>query len=237
MAPGRQQEAFRHTAGARTFGADTLVRNEYTRYGQQQRQTVFMDIARFAHINRPIEGYYFEFGCHEAHTMRMAFDCFHNLFDWHYVAFDSFEGLPEIPGIDQQAIWQKGKLKTDEEEFRRICVRHGIPENRLTTVKGFYDTSLTESLKQRLAPKKAAVIYIDCDLYTSTVPVLKFARNFLQPGTIIVFDDWNCFIADPDRGERRAWREFCEQNPELQFEPFVATSMQKAFVFVGAKPA
>jgi hypothetical protein len=101
------------------------------------------------------------------------------------------------------------------------------------TVKGFYDASLTPELAQRLLPRKAAVIYVDCDLYLSTIPVLEFIVPFLQPGTVIVFDDWNCFLADPDKGERRAWREFRERHPALRFEDFAQTGMQKAFVHVG----
>lgn len=213
------------------------IRFQYNPFGREQRRTIFLEIARFQHINRPIEGYYFEFGCHQAHTMRMAWDCFRHLFDWTYVAFDSFEGLPEIEPIDRLPIWQKGKLATSEQTFRRLCLRHGVPDSRLITVKGFYDRSLTPSLKERLAPRKAAVIFVDCDLYASTVPVLAFAKDFLQPGTVIVFDDWNCFFADPDRGERRAWREFRAANPDLHFEDFLQTGMQKAFVFVGRKGA
>lgn len=167
--------------------------------------------------------------------MRMAWDAFHHLFDWHYVAFDSFEGLPDISAIDRQEIWKKGKLKTDEEVFLATCHRHGMPAERLSTVKGFYDETLTPELRNRLGPRKAAVVYVDCDLYLSTVPVLDFVKDFLQPGTIIVFDDWNCFLADPDRGERRAWREFLEREPNLKFEEFSSTGMQKAFVFVGWK--
>jgi hypothetical protein len=211
------------------------VRNQYTAHGLAERRRIFMDIAQFAHINRPIEGYYFEFGSHEAHTMRMAFDCFRHLFDWHLVAFDSFEGLPEISAIDRQMIWEKGKLRTGESEFIRKCVRHGIPRDRLTTVKGFYEHTLTSALQVRFLPTKAAVIYVDCDLYASTVPVLEFIRPFLQPGTVIVFDDWNCFLADPERGERKAWREFLEKSLDLQFEPFAVAGMQMAFVYVGLR--
>jgi hypothetical protein len=209
------------------------LRHEYTRFAKERRREIFLDIAFFVHVNRPVDGYYFEFGSFEANTMRMAFDCFHHLVDWHYVAFDSFEGLPEIGEIDKQVIWEKGKLKMTEQDFLRACSRHGIPRDRLTTVKGFYDVSLTQELKQRLLPRKAAVIYIDCDLYQSTVPVLRFIEDFLQPGTVIVFDDWNCFLADPNRGERRAWREFREASPQLQFEPFVSKGMQVSFIFTG----
>jgi len=209
------------------------IRREYFKFGQDQRKHIFLCIARFCHINRPIEGYYFEFGCHEANTIRQAYNCFRYLFDWTYVAFDSFEGLPEISDIDKQKIWEKGKLKTSESDFIRIARKHGIPQNRLDTVKGFYDVSLTPELRQRLLPKKAAVVYIDCDLYASTVPVLHFIKDFLQKGTIIVFDDWNCFCADPKKGERRAFSEFCNKNPELKFEKFIETNEAKAFVFTG----
>lgn len=213
------------------------LRREYTPFGMSQRREIFMSIARFAHINRPISGNYMEFGSHEAHTMRLAWDCFNQLFDWDYIAFDSFQGLPEIAEIDRQEIWYRGKLKTGEENFLGICHRHGIPPDRLRTVKGFYDQSLTPGLQKKLLPRKAAVVYIDCDLYLSTIPVLDFIKPFLQPGTIIAFDDWNCFLGDPEKGERRAWREFCHANPELRFEPFVQTGMQASFIHLGPKPS
>lgn len=211
------------------------VRDVYSPFGQDQRKYIFLSIARFCHINRPIQGYYFEFGCHEANTMRLAFDAFRYLFDWTYVAFDSFEGLPEISEIDKQAIWEKGKLKTTEKDFIKIMTRHGMPKNKLMTVKGFYDASLNKETKKRLLPGKAAVIYIDCDLYASTVPVLEFIKDFLQKGTIIVFDDWNCFYGDPEKGERKAFQEFRERNPDLLFEDFIQTNEAKAFIFIGKK--
>ena len=196
------------------------------------RRNVFMAIARFHHINRPMNGYYMEFGSHRANTIRQAWDCFRYLFDWQYICFDSFQGLPEITEIDRLQIWQPGKLATSEEEFREICSRHGIPETSLITVKGFYEESLKPETAARF-PLKAAVIYVDCDLYRSTVPVLAFVRQFLQRGTVIVFDDWNCFHADPDRGERRAWREFLADNPSLRFEELLSNAEQRVFVFVG----
>ena len=55
-----------------------------------------MSTARFLNINRPVLGFYFEFGFNEANMMRMAWDHFHYLLDLVYVGFDSFEGLPEI---------------------------------------------------------------------------------------------------------------------------------------------
>jgi hypothetical protein len=107
-----------------------------------------------------------------------------------------------------------------------------MTSERLVTVKGFYERSLTPALRDRLLPQKAAVIYIDCDLYASAAVVLDFIVPFLQEGTVIVFDDWNCYYANPDRGERRAWREFLEAHPDLRFEPFVSTNEAASFVHV-----
>ena len=211
------------------------IREKYSRFGKNQREYIFLSIARFCHINRPIQGYYFEFGCHEANTMRMAWEHFQHLFDWQYVAFDSFEGLPEIVEIDKQEIWEKGKLKTEESEFIKIVTKSGMPEEVLRTVKGFYDESLTDELANKLLPQKAAVIYIDCDLYSSTVPILKFIKPLLQKGTIIVFDDWYCFYGDPNKGEQKAFREFKERNPQLQFVDFVRTNEAQSFIFIGNK--
>lgn len=210
------------------------IRSSYWQFGQDQRGFVFMSIARFLHINRPVTGYYFEFGCNEANTVRKAWSHFEHLFDFHYVGFDSFEGLPEIAEIDKQAIWEKGKLAFDEDEFIRRATRHGIPRAKLHTVKGFYDQSLTESLKTRFLPSKAAVIYIDCDLYKSTVPILEWIVDFLQIGTVIVFDDWYCFHGDPERGEQLAWNEFRERHPELRFIEFVRTNEAASFIYVGS---
>lgn len=208
------------------------TRTCYTPFGQGERYKIFMSIARFAHINRPINGYYMEFGSHEGNTMRQAWNCFQHLFDWEYIAFDSFAGLPDMEGYDRSEIFIPGNLATGEKSFRNIVTKAGLPEDRLRTVKGFYDKSLTRKLADELSPKKAAVIYIDCDLYKSTVPVLEFVKEFLQVGTVIVFDDWNCYLAQDNHGERRAWSEFIKNNTHLKFNDFVSTAEGRSFICV-----
>lgn len=210
------------------------LRETYLNFSHTESERIFLSIASFAHINRPIEGYYFEFGCNEAKTMRRAWDAFHRLFNWTFVGFDSFQGLPPVKG-ETSEIFYEGNLAITEAHFRNLVISHGMPADRLITVPGFYDTSLTPELQQRLLPQKAAVVYIDCDLYLSTVPCLEFIKPFLQPGTVIVFDDWNCFHASPDKGERRAWAEFRAANPELQFVDFVSTAEAQCFIFTGLR--
>lgn len=229
----------KRTSGPKKRALSAEERKQRWIYGPHEafraeaRRGIFMSISIFCFHNQPLNGYYLEFGCHKARTMRLAWDTFHSLYDWNYVAFDSFEGLPEMDPADSMPIWKKGDLKTSEDEFVDLVVKNGMPRNKLRTVKGFYDESLTPALRDELLPEKAAVVYIDCDLYSSTITALNFAKDFLQKGTIVVFDDWFCFYGDPGKGERRAFKEFCERNPELVFEDYIQTNEAKAFIFLG----
>jgi hypothetical protein len=213
------------------------MRLDHETFRCQQREYIFLSIARFCYLNCLSDGYYFEFGCHTGRTMRLAWEYTGALFNWTYVGFDSFAGLPEISDIDRLPIWEEGGLATSEADFVSLVTNAGMPSDRLRTVKGFYDKSLTPAFAKTFLPRKAAVIFIDCDLYASTVRVLDFGKEFLQPGTIIVFDDWFCFYGDPERGERRAWEEFRRANPQLQFTDFVRTNEAQCFIYLGENGA
>src|SRR2546430_14418100 len=97
LTPQRLWQALKHRLpGSEHRRRQAWLRDEYHGFAQAQRRHIFMSIARFQHINRPVPGYYFEFGCHSANTMRLAWESQRWLFDLTYVGFDSFEGLPEI---------------------------------------------------------------------------------------------------------------------------------------------
>lgn len=183
-----------------------------------------------------VHGDYFEFGCHKARTFRMSLsEARKKEFDWmKFYAFDSFEGLPEAAEIDRFPGWEKGMLKTSEDMFAALIKEHGVYADKVTTVKGFFNESLTPVLQQDMLAKnsKLALAYIDCDFYESTVPVLEFILPFLQEGAIVAFDDWNNFKANPNRGEKRAFREFCEKYKDvIGFEEFLTFGwMGKSFI-------
>ena len=82
-------------------------------------------------------------------------------------------------------------------------------------IEGYFEQSLTEELKARLHRRRVAVALIDCDLYESTAVVLRFIEDLIADGTILLFDDWNCFDGDDERGERKAFTEFLGRNPRL----------------------
>jgi hypothetical protein len=174
---------------------------------------------KFLQINR-IDGVYVEFGSHAVNTFRFALNTL-GRYDRpnrisHFYAFDSFEGMPEPEGIDRQKIWRRGMNATSLETFERIC---RLDRHRVTAVKGFFSESLPAF--EWNSAHRVALAYIDVDYYSSTVEALQFLKDKLQHGTLIAFDDWNCYYADPQRGQRKAFFEFEHQMAETSvFEPF-----------------
>ena len=60
----------------------------------------------------------------------------------------------------------------------------------------------------------------------SACGVLEIVKPKLQQGTILMMDDWNCFGADNNQGERRALREFLEKNSNIETEIFFLIVLQ-----------
>jgi hypothetical protein len=60
------------------------------------------------------------------------------------------------------------------------------PKN-VKLVKGFFDKTLPVFLEK--FEGDAALIHIDCDLYSSTKDIFKYLKNRIKTGTIIVFDE------------------------------------------------
>ena len=60
---------------------------------------------------------------------------------------------------------------------------------------------------------------IDCDLYSSTRDVLRFIEPLLAEECILIFDDWNCYNKDNNKGQRKAFGELLERRSDIAIEP------------------
>jgi hypothetical protein len=132
-----------------------------------------------------------------------------------YFAFDSFEGLP-AGSAERQTDYEPGAYACSQAEFRANVAAEGVDMRRVVTVPGMFDQSLNAATKAQHGLRKAALIFIDCDLYESTVPVLDFCTDLVTQGTIIVFQDWFRFKGRPDQGEQRACNEWLARNPQFE---------------------
>jgi hypothetical protein len=174
------------------------------------------------YASHSVEGDYLEFGVSTGRTFVAAWEHAQRagLARMRFFAFDSFRGLPEARGVDalgfQHAAFEAGAYACSDEEFRALLKRRGVDASRVTLVPGWYSEVLNPATASTLPLKTAAVVWIDCDFYESTVSVLDFLTPYVQDGTLLVFDDWFCFRGDPERGEQRAFREWLERNTSIR---------------------
>lgn len=172
-----------------------------------------------------VEGDYLEFGVYEGNTFSSAYHNAQigNLKSMRFYAFDSFEGLPkDIRGVDAKGFKQfkGGEFCLSLNEFKKEISSRGVNLNKVIIVKGWYDEVLNEKTKAKLKLKSAAVVWVDCDLYESTIPVLNFIKDYLVDGSVLIFDDWFLFRGAPTRGEQRAFREWLDKNPSIKATQF-----------------
>jgi O-methyltransferase len=135
-----------------------------------------------------------------------------------FYAFDSFQGLTEPTGIDavSDTVFKEGDYACGVRDFMENIARQGVDLNRVRIVPGCYKDMLTQETEQTLDITAAAVIWVDCDLYSPAMEALNFVTDYLVDGTVLVFDDWFCFKSDPNRGEQRAFAEWLGKNPSIK---------------------
>jgi O-methyltransferase len=173
-------------------------------------------------------GHYYEFGLFRGYTLHHAEKTARKLqFDaMSFHGFDSFQGLPVVEGIDRMGQqFFEGQFACSKEGVTANLRRHGTDLSRVTLTEGFFCDSLTEELKRRSDFARAAVAFIDCDLYSSTRDVLAWLESLLQDGSMLLFDDWFAFGGAKELGQQKAFAEFQAQHPAwavdhlFDFEP------------------
>ena len=196
-------------------------------YNQSYRVTEKAHFYRkiFDYLNSSqINGNYYEFGCHRARTFRMALteSRKHNNISMRYLAFDSFEGLPE-EGLGDANVeeYAKNVLTTSKKDFLEIIKKHGLFLDQIDLIKGYYEKSLTKKLQSELisANNYISLVNIDCDLYESAVPVFSFIDPLLQEGAVIYIDDlFAGYKGNPCKSVGRAFIEW-QQKSKWKFVP------------------
>lgn len=152
--------------------------------------------------------------------------------DRRVVGFDSFAGLPE--DRDGHRRWKAGDCGTFDgwhpvlapgarvtaEATRRLFEMCRLPEPEIEA--GAFEETLPRVFGTKY--RQAAVVHVDCDLYEPTRFVLDRLDPLLQDGTVLLFDDWFHYRADPDKGEARAFRDFLDTHAHWQAVPYQAYS-------------
>lgn len=191
--PGLQRFALKMATYPRFFewarqhaGCDTVSGGP-----REKRNSLFEKVtAEHGLADAPIA--YFEFGVNRGESIRWWYETNRNP-DSRFYGFDSFEGLPESWMGDRVAGFFSTGGKTPRTADRRVRFLKGWFHETLPTALDLFSTT------------QQKVIHLDADLYRSTIYVLLLIGPWLQPGDIVIFDEFADSIH-----EFRAFEDFRE---------------------------
>jgi predicted O-methyltransferase YrrM len=168
------------------------------------------DVLRYALSQVTLDGAFLEFGVFNGGTARFIAKL---LGQRQLHGFDSFEGLPEAwTGFDlgSRAFSRQGRLPR-------------VPSN-VTLHKGWFNDTIPKWKADH--PGRLAFVHIDCDIYSSTKSILDLLADRIEPGTVIVFDEYFNF-PNWEAHEHKAFYEYLAAN-RVAYEPLAYARQQLA---------
>jgi len=138
-----------------------------------------------------LPGLYMEFGVGRGKSIRWIGE--HA--DRTVYGFDSFEGIPEYWNGNPIGAFAQKKLPK-------------VPDNVQFEI-GMFDKTIPGFLDKQVDP--IALLHVDCDLYSSTVTIFDMLGPRLQPGAIVLFDEYYNFPRWQQH-EYKAFQEFVEKS-------------------------
>jgi len=127
-----------------------------------------------------------------------------------YYGFDSFEGFPDPVAKDESTpIKGRGFWANPPDTVLKVLRDGRLSEetirDRIRLVKGWFDQTLPQY------EGRIALLHLDCDLYESYKLALEQLYDKVQPGGIIMFDEYH---DDRWPGATKAIDEFFADKPE-----------------------
>ena len=124
--------------------------------------------------------------------------------------FDSFDGIQEYWNGNPVGAFAQKRLPK-------------VPDNVEFEI-GYFDATLPGFLEKHADP--VAFLHVDCDLYSSTVTIFEALGSRLQPGAIVLFDEYYNFHRWQQH-EFRAFQEFVERSGvKYEYLSFSVTGQQ-----------
>jgi len=156
-----------------------LQQSGIKKYPQLEHRNALYESVHKSHLaGAPVD--YLEFGVFEGESIK-KWSGLNAHPDSRFFGFDSFEGLP----TDWEGL-PKGHFETKGEPPK-------INDPRVKFIKGWFNDTLPAFL-QTFSLKNRLIIHYDADLYSSTLYVMATLHNMVQPGTIIIFDEFDSVL-------------------------------------------
>jgi hypothetical protein len=168
-------------------------------------------------------GDYLEFGVYNGTSLIAAYREIDDAgcSDVRLFGFDSFEGLPAGAATEDDQTWRPGAWRSDLAFTEAVLAAERVDRRRVTLIPGWFSATCTADTRVRHDMRKASLIMVDCDLYSSTKQALDFCAPLVTDTALLMFDDWHSGnLAAKNLGERRAFEEWLLEQACFRAEPF-----------------
>jgi|TARA_Y100000389_G_C17443254_1_gene509962 O-methyltransferase len=131
-----------------------------------------------------IDGDYIEFGMLNGKTLLHSYKVSKKLNLHKNIKFwglDSFEGFP----VENHNFYKNENFKSSYKKVLKTFNKY----SEINIVKGFFSESLQTPLLDNL--RKLSFVYIDCDIYESSLDIIPFIKDRTLPGSFIMIDDYS----------------------------------------------
>ncbi|MBS0208540.1 MAG: class I SAM-dependent methyltransferase [Planctomycetes bacterium] len=169
-----------------------------------------------------VAGDYLEFGMYEGSSFIAALECHESTKGQEaqprkFWGFDSFEGFRYSTDADQHPFFRPGEFKSSyQKTLSRLSGQFGR-RAEWDVLPGYIEDTIGKKTPDELGIQKIAVALIDCDLGEPARVALEFMAPVLQPGSVIVLDDFFAYAGSNERGVAGAFANFQKSHPELVF--------------------
>jgi len=176
------------------------------------------------------QGDYIEFGVFDGRTVSLAYHTLKSSVN-RFFAFDSYEGLIGTTETEESN-FKDGQYFSTVATFNHNMEVAKVDKKRIIPVKGDFLVDLNSDLLEKHNIIKCKCVHIDCDIYAPAKAALNFVKDVLVNGALILLDDYDQFGASNYKGERRAVKEWLEENPEIELIEYRSYSVFcRAFIF------
>lgn len=157
--------------------------------------------------------------------------------------FDSFEGMP--PAVDEKDKewtsgdnWVPGEFKGRYEELSEYCAQRYA---NFQIHRGYFERSIDDAFLASLDRWPPALIWFDCDYYSSAKVIFERLRDRIPNGCVVYFDDLdNLNYGSRFTGEARLVHEINQglygDGIELVPDPFLALFSRRIYRFFRLPP-
>lgn len=162
-----------------------------------------------------ISGDYIEFGVFEGSSFSHAIRCYLNLKEYmppnnkneiNFFGFDSFDGFGKLDDSEYHPFYEDEQFKTSL-LFVKDRVEKCANKTKFKLIKGFFEETLSVD-PTNYGIKKARIIFIDADTFSSSSLSLEFCKKLICEGTYLILDDFYSYKGSNTKGVAGAFAKF-----------------------------